>query len=633
MKKKILIFCILILCLSYFLYGAAVPGTIVEIDGQIQIQRKGTTEWIDAKIGMKVFEGDKIKSLLATSAIIKLPDESEVTIAENSVITFSTLSPKKKISLKLNFGGLRTNVLKAGRIGQMKFSISTPTAVAGVRGTDFEVAEGFNGSDFMVVDGIVEVQAKGKKVILKKQEKVRVDKQGKIGNKEKAKPGETLIKVSKKIKEKFLKRKKKIKEKEVKKEEKPDTTVVTDTRVVVKEDTTPVISEEDTTVVAVSPPKAPVINEPVDGKTLSEKEVNVAGSGEDNSYVTLKVKNSEVSKVLVKNGEFSFSKVVLTEGENKISVFASIKAEGQELKSDESMVTVKVITSVPVPIITSPGPGSNIDRGAAPVINLTSSDFLEWTNRNPLEISGMISYNNQLLFPDITGSWKTAGGAGIEGEINITFNIGTESFDYTTRSDASGIFTLSGVSVNLSDDNFATKINNEAVPAPGGSLQYSWILEPGDNKLNISAEESKVGIKLLVKGTTGELESAAAAYTYTSAGKTASLTKTQKLDSYEPEAEVDELVQDGIITLRVRDPEPTSGVYKVEAEGVSFKRVEGGEKDSYQVWEGRLSVVKRVIPPPPPDRKEFVRQFNIKVKVIDRAENETRRSFTILVRQ
>lgn len=869
MSKKICVFCIIFLSLNFLLLAIGMPGKIVEIDGEIQIQRKGTTKWIDGKINMLVYQGDKIKSLLASAAIIKLPDESEITIAENSVVTFSTLTKKKKINLKLNFGGVRANVFKVGKLGQMKFNIKTPTAVAGVRGTDFEVAEGFEGSNFMVIDGIVEVAAKGKKIVLKKQEKVKVDKQGTIGKKTKAKEGETLIKVSKKIKKKIEQRKKKLIEK-VKKEKKaekqiksdtkavaPDTAAVTDTKVVEKADTaavtdtkvvekvdtaegadTKVIEKVDTDVVkeqvavdtgekvieekieeetgivkkadtsvieqkvtedvteetssvevkespaeieavdtgaktvieekgtkedgkaaetvdedveekiveeesaapseieeagqaeeepdvpsvteeevedrgkeqvkeetdvqsakddeviveeksdiptgteeeeiaaeepeaqaetkeevqveqateveepiteefAVEPeiveeepeivieevimaPQTPMISEPMDNQTIYTSKIDITGSSEDNVYVVLKVNNSQVAKVMVRGSDYNFSNVSLNDGSNKISVYAFKEEKGQELKSDESSVTVNVISSVSPPKITSPGPGSNINRGAAPVITLISSDFLEWTNRNPLEVSGTISYNNQLTLPDMTGEWKTTSGIGIEGEISLTLNVGTESYEYTTRSDASGVFTLSGTTINLSDENFITKVSNDEVSSPGGNFQYSWILEQGNNKLDINANEKSVNILIKVKGSAGELESKEAAYSYTSSGKSASMQKTQKLDSLAPEATVDELVIDNVITIRTRDPEPTSGVYRVEAQGISFKRTEGSEQDSSQIWEGNLNVVAPELPPYPP-KKSRERKYDITVRVVDKAENETTRTYSVII--
>jgi len=769
MKFKYLL---LILIMIVPVYAANQGGNILALEGKVQVQRAKGEDWIDASVGMAILSSDKIKTMFASSAIIELKDKSRITVAENSVITFSNISNKKKMNIKLNFGGLNANVFKKNLNEKKSFKVSTPVAVAGVRGTNFEVSEGTEGSGFLVIEGVVEVESKGSKIVLKAKEAVKVTKTGEMGTKEVNVTKTSIITIPEKMRETMDSLIKESSASEdtgsVKKSSTDTGTAAGDTKIVKTSDSAPVSvtaagdtkvetgvkpdtgaavkkfsfiddKADATSSIGVTalpggtdrdePPASyppPRITSPASGSSISrgaapvitltsmnqsEQNVEAAGNITYNYQVSLpEIKGEwkdaggnpvegEIS-IAIEAGGQSYDRTARSNGAGQFSL------SGININLDENLFTTKVnnsevsapggnlqynwileqgagrVVSVPAPTITSPGPGSNFDRGAAPVISAMVPEFKEWSKKNPLDITGNITYNYQLSLPEIKGKWsytqaytltvtaqekdvniyvKVKGTAnGIEsgensysysskgqsgqltkdlnvtssdGDISLIVTIGNESYDYSARPDNSGEFSVSGVTVNLPEDYFVTKFNNNDFDAPGGSLSYPWILEQGDNSLNIDARENNINITVKVKAmSSGGQESSEASYSYTSNGKTAAVLKEQKHDSIEPILEFQSgTVIDNAVSLRVIDPAPTSGVHLEKATAravwwgrdvpVTIRRDEGSDVSSEQIWELTLGLPN--LPPFPPDKDPPPETIEITVTAEDEAENKT----------
>ncbi|HON56139.1 MAG TPA: FecR family protein, partial [bacterium] len=427
-------------------------GKIVEIDGNVSIQRANTNEWLPAKINMEVNNTDRIRTLFASSAIIKLSDGSNITVAENTVLDLSSIADKKNINVKVVFGGLKANVMKKDLKERAEFRVSTPTAVAGVRGTEFDVLENARGgAKFLVVDGAIEVQSKKGKIELSKGEKIEISADGDLGKIEKAEEKESLVVLTDMIKEKVIELKETLIQEEKKlieegKKEEPEKDVKDDTAV--EEKKAPIEKQEpsdtqisqprgelpasaaDTAVAATGKEKAdtdaakpkaqdqqkkedikavltPIITEPIDKTTIYTNRINIRVSAEPNYTIVLKVNNSEVGRQNSRAKEVVFSNIQLRDGQNRISV---VGIDPKGATSSEAAININVITAVSAPQIISPAAGQNFDRGPAPTITLASSEFSEWTKRNPMNITGRISYKRQITLPEIKGRWLTAQG-------------------------------------------------------------------------------------------------------------------------------------------------------------------------------------------------------------------------------
>lgn len=121
---------------------------IKAVTGQVEVQKKGETSWSPAVIGSRLVEGDNIRAHAGGAARLDLPDGSTLLVAENSRVVVAKLELDQQTQARQMFfhlvvGKVRAVVAKASinlvRTRQSNFAITTPTAVAAVRGTDFEV--------------------------------------------------------------------------------------------------------------------------------------------------------------------------------------------------------------------------------------------------------------------------------------------------------------------------------------------------------------------------------------------------------------------------------------------------------------------------------------------------------------
>lgn len=131
---------------------------IVFASGDASIVRNGET--IPAKVGTVVQENDVIKTTQGTIDL-QSRDGSAVRVREMTTLSVASLmGAKGETRIEMKHGQILANVKKASQ--DQEFSVATPTAIAGVRGTTFEVQvfEGFDdnrvsNSSVRVLDGKV----------------------------------------------------------------------------------------------------------------------------------------------------------------------------------------------------------------------------------------------------------------------------------------------------------------------------------------------------------------------------------------------------------------------------------------------------------------------------------------------
>ncbi len=122
--------------------GAATKpiGMIIVIKGEVQLTNSGN-ENEKAKVGLQIFEGDKITSAASSTAKIVTVDRNVLVIGENSEMLIERYSHdeanKKQVDIKLTQGSLRSALEQTYANQEEHFKVETPIAVAGVRGTDF----------------------------------------------------------------------------------------------------------------------------------------------------------------------------------------------------------------------------------------------------------------------------------------------------------------------------------------------------------------------------------------------------------------------------------------------------------------------------------------------------------------
>lgn len=164
MEKR---FIAILLCIILVLTGLPIKSfaaektsaTLIELKGDVQIIRSGGEKPFKAFLNMKLSEGDRIITGSSATAKIQLDDEVVISLAENTSIYLSELrtsKDSKQSSISLQSGGVGSSIKKK-LTDNSRFEIKTPTAVMGVRGTEF-FTQYFKGKvDIKVVDGSVEI--------------------------------------------------------------------------------------------------------------------------------------------------------------------------------------------------------------------------------------------------------------------------------------------------------------------------------------------------------------------------------------------------------------------------------------------------------------------------------------------
>ncbi|HBO84099.1 MAG TPA: hypothetical protein DD641_03820, partial [Deltaproteobacteria bacterium] len=163
---QIVIFFIMILLPS--LAFAEVVGYFSKIEGRVDILRVGADTAVSVRIGDPVSMGDIVRTKSDGKAEIIFKDETSVRLAPDTRVrideyTFNPDNTRNKGVLNLFRGKIRAVVSKVvGRvipagIGASTFNVNTPTAIAGVRGTDFFVfyVAGITGVAFKEGQGFV----------------------------------------------------------------------------------------------------------------------------------------------------------------------------------------------------------------------------------------------------------------------------------------------------------------------------------------------------------------------------------------------------------------------------------------------------------------------------------------------
>lgn len=115
-------------------------GVLMVVKGDIKVT-SGKTKKMDAgKIGMKVFQGDEITAGADSRAKIVMSDKNVLNVSPDSKIVIAKYENKgdeKNVQIEVMYGKVRASVEEKYDGDKSKFNIKTPSAVAGVRGTDF----------------------------------------------------------------------------------------------------------------------------------------------------------------------------------------------------------------------------------------------------------------------------------------------------------------------------------------------------------------------------------------------------------------------------------------------------------------------------------------------------------------
>lgn len=135
-------------------------ATVVAIAGNvIETQKNNVTSPL--KIGSVIFEGTQINTNKNGFVTLSLPDESRISIPSNSLVMMEKLRMSKytkspRTEIKLLQGRVESKITPLEK-NKGRFEVTTPLAIAGVRGTHFRVGLSDNGTANEVLTGGVAV--------------------------------------------------------------------------------------------------------------------------------------------------------------------------------------------------------------------------------------------------------------------------------------------------------------------------------------------------------------------------------------------------------------------------------------------------------------------------------------------
>lgn len=136
-------------------------GIFMAVKGDVKIESNGKKT--AAKVREKVFQDSTVETGADGRAKIVMSDRSVVHVSPDSKIKIAKYSDKegaKNVELSLSKGKVR-NEVKGSYDRNNKYEVKTPTAVAGVRGTDFIVDHNIKTSitEVKTIEGTVSFQA------------------------------------------------------------------------------------------------------------------------------------------------------------------------------------------------------------------------------------------------------------------------------------------------------------------------------------------------------------------------------------------------------------------------------------------------------------------------------------------
>jgi phage tail protein X len=121
----------------------ASKGVITVLEGQVRVKKAGETEWSLAWPNMILSENDQVRVLAKSRAELILDNQSVLRLSENTWLTMQKLEEeaatrKETTRMRLSLGKLWTRTAKLFNPSS-RYDVTTPTAIAGVTGTVYQV--------------------------------------------------------------------------------------------------------------------------------------------------------------------------------------------------------------------------------------------------------------------------------------------------------------------------------------------------------------------------------------------------------------------------------------------------------------------------------------------------------------
>jgi len=150
-------------------FGESIPvGKMEKSQGGVAVIREDGKK-VEGKPELNLYAGDCIQTAKDGVVWFSLSDGAKFRLGNNSQMDVDELSYETEddtINVRLVLGYLWSKIRKIGSSGG-KFNLHTPTAVMGVRGTEFDVVVSIDAASAVAVDeGVVDVETEEGKVVI-----------------------------------------------------------------------------------------------------------------------------------------------------------------------------------------------------------------------------------------------------------------------------------------------------------------------------------------------------------------------------------------------------------------------------------------------------------------------------------
>ena len=155
--KHIMLFTIIIQ-LTSFIYAQNQEIIISEVTGTVEYQIPGSANWINARTGDRLEQASIISTSFRSSARISVGSSSILVrpLTRLSLQAIIDMDKTENVELTLRAGRVRVDV-KPPSGSRANFTLQTPSSVASVRGTTFEI-DPYN---IIVINGTVRYEPSG----------------------------------------------------------------------------------------------------------------------------------------------------------------------------------------------------------------------------------------------------------------------------------------------------------------------------------------------------------------------------------------------------------------------------------------------------------------------------------------
>ena len=159
---------LLFILIASFAYGADPVAVIVKTAGKGELTRSSApTKVIDLSKGTVLYDGDKIHTFKGSFCAIKfIDDKSLLRVKENSTCVIEGSREKDYINKNIivEVGSFFASLFKQ----RGKFTVTTPTSVASVKGTQFWTVQFSDGHTMYIgIEGLIDLTNDAGRVLLR----------------------------------------------------------------------------------------------------------------------------------------------------------------------------------------------------------------------------------------------------------------------------------------------------------------------------------------------------------------------------------------------------------------------------------------------------------------------------------